>query len=446
MQVTELSNAGLKREFKVVVPAASIAAGVAERLSEIAREAALPGFRPGKVPMPVLQKRFGQAVLGEVLEKTVSASSSQAMQDRGLRPAMQPRVEVTAFAEGADLEYKLAIEVLPDVSPVDLKTLELQRVKIRVEDAEAEKALGRMAEQRGKAKAAPVERASQKGDIVVVDFVGRVDGKEFAGGAASDQRLELGSGQFVPGFEDQLAGHAPGAKTVVKIVFPEAYPNEELKGKPAEFDVTVKQVLAPVAVAVDEEMAKELGFEDLETLRGAVRDQIGREYGELARLRTKRLLLDRLAEAHSFDVPEGMVEIELQAIMSNFERERSMGMEDEGTRGKTPEQVAADFRPIAQRRVRLGLLLSEIGRGNNIQVTQEETNRALVEQARRYPGQERKVIEQFRSNPEMLAQIRGPLFEDKVIDFILEMARTTEVSMSVEEVTKAQAEDDKAAG
>jgi len=197
MQVTELSNAGLKREFKVVVPAASIAAGVAERLSEIAREAALPGFRPGKVPMPVLQKRFGQAVLGEVLEKTVSASSSQAMQDRGLRPAMQPRVEVTAFAEGADLEYKLAIEVLPDVSPVDLKTLELQRVKIRVEDAEAEKALGRMAEQRGKAKAAPVERASQKGDIVVIDFVGRVDDKEFAGGAANDQRLELGSGQFV---------------------------------------------------------------------------------------------------------------------------------------------------------------------------------------------------------------------------------------------------------
>jgi trigger factor len=446
MQVTELSNAGLKREFKVVVPAASIAAGVAERLSEIAREAALPGFRPGKVPMPVLQKRFGQAVLGEVLEKTVSASSSQAMQDRGLRPAMQPRVEVTAFAEGADLEYKLAIEVLPDVSPVDLKTLELQRVKIRVEDAEAEKALGRMAEQRGKAKAEPAARPAQRGDIVVIDFLGKIDGTPFAGGAASDHRLELGSGTFIPGFEDQLIGQGAGAQLVVAVPFPETYPNADLRGKPAEFDVTVKQVLAPSTIPVDEAMAKEIGFEDLETLRGAIKDQIAREFAEMARLRTKRQLLDKLAAQHGFEVPGGMVEIELQAIMANVERERSMGMEDDSTRGKSPEELGMEFRPIAERRVRLGLLLSEIGRANNIEVTQEETNRALVEQARRYPGQERKVIEQFRANPEMLAQIRGPLFEDKVIDFILEMARTTEVSMSVEEVTKAQAEDDKAAG
>jgi trigger factor len=230
---------------------------------------------------------------------------------------------------------------------------------------------------------------------------------------------------------------------VVKVTFPEAYPNGDLKGKAAEFDVTVKQVLAPATIPVDEEMAKEMGFEDLETLRGAIRDQIAREFAEMARLRTKRQLLDKLAAAHSFDVPQSMVEIELQAIMANLERERSMGMEDESTRGKSPEELGAEFRPIAERRVRLGLLLSEIGRGNNIEVSQDETNRALVEQARRFPGQERKVIEQFRSNPEMLAQIRGPLFEDKVIDFIMEMANTTETSMTVEELQKAQAEDDK---
>jgi trigger factor len=339
MQVTELSNAGLKREFKVVVPAATIAQGIAARLAEIAKDAALPGFRPGKVPLPVLQKRFGPAVMGEVLEQTVSNSSSQALQDRGLKPAMQPRVEVTAFGEGADLEYKLAIEVLPEIVPVDLKTLELERVKVQVGDAETGKALERLAEQRGKSKAEPVERAAQKGDIVVIDFTGRVGGKEFAGGAATDHRLELGSNQFVPGFEDQLVGIAPGAKKTVAITFPDAYPNEELKGQAAEFDVTAKQVLAPASIPVDEAMAKDLGFEDLETLRKAVSDQIGREYAELARLRTKRQLLDKLAAAHSFAVPESMVDVELQAIMSNLERERSMGMEDEGTKGKAAEAL-----------------------------------------------------------------------------------------------------------
>ncbi|MFO0294000.1 MAG: trigger factor [Rhodospirillales bacterium] len=445
MQVTELTNAGLKREFEVVVPAATIADSVAARLAEIGKDAALPGFRPGKVPLAVLRKRFGQAVMGEVLERTVSDASAQALQDRGLRPAMQPQVQVTSFGEDADLVYKIAFEVLPDVAPGDLKSLELRKVKIQVVDGDIDKALARMAEQRGKAKAEPADRPAQRGDIVVIDFLGKIDGTPFAGGAASDHRLELGSGTFIPGFEDQLIGQGAGAQLVVAVPFPETYPNADLRGKPAEFDVTVKQVLAPSTIPVDEAMAKEIGFEDLETLRGAIKDQIAREFAEMARLRTKRQLLDKLAAQHGFEVPGGMVEIELQAIMANVERERSMGMEDDSTRGKSPEELGTEFRPIAERRVRLGLLLSEIGRANNIEVTQEETNRALVEQARRYPGQERKVIEQFRANPEMLAQIRGPLFEDKVIDFIMEMANTTEVAMTVEELQQAQAEDDKPA-
>lgn len=446
MQVTELSTAGLKREFKVVVPAATIAQGIAARLAEIGREASLPGFRPGKVPLPVLQKRFGSAIMGEVLERTVSSSSQQALEDRGLKPAMQPRVEVTAFAEGADLEFNLAIEVLPEITPVDLKTLELKRVKVQVGDGDVDTALGRLGAQRGKSKAAAVDRAAASGDILLIDFTGRIDGKEFAGGAAADHRLELGSNQFVAGFEDQLVGAKAGEARTVKIEFPATYPNEELKGKPAEFAVTVKQVLAPADVPLDEALAKELGFEDLETLRKAVGDQVGREYNELARLRTKRELLDKLAEAHSFEVPGGMVDVELQAIVANLERERSMGLEDETTRGKDEEGIKAEFRPIAERRVRLGLLLSEIGRVNNIQVTQDETNRALVEHARRFPGQERKVVEQFRANPELLAQIRGPLFEEKVIDFIMELANTSEAQMTIDELTKAQADDDKRAG
>jgi trigger factor len=446
MQVTELSSTGLKREFEVVVPAATIAQGISARLAEIGRQAALPGFRPGKVPMEVLRKRFGASIMGEVLEQTVSSVSSQALQDRGLRPALQPQVQVTSFAEDADLVYKLACEILPEVVPVDLKTLDLQKVKVQVVDADVEKALGAMAERRGKAKAEPAGRPAQTGDILVIDFVGKVDGTAFPGGAADDHRLELGSGQFIPGFEDQLVGQEAGAKTVVRVTFPDAYPNAELKGKPAEFDVSVKQVLAPVAVPADETLAKDLGFEDLETLRGAVRNQIAGEFSQLARLRTKRQLLDRLAAAHSFDVPQGMVDIELQAIMANLERERSMGMEDDSTRGKSPEELSAEFRPIAERRVRLGLLLSEIGRANNIEVTQEEVNRAIVDQARRFPGQERKIVEQFRSSPEMVAQIRGPIFEDKVVDFVIEMANAAELSMTIEELQKAQAEDDRQGG
>lgn len=446
MQVTEISNAGLKREFKVVVPAATIAQGVQARLAEVGRDATLPGFRPGKVPLPVLQKRFGPAIMGEVLERTVSSSSQQALDDRGLKPAMQPQVEVTAFAEGADLEFKLAIEILPEITPIDLKTLELTRVKVQVGEADIDTSLGRLATQRAKSKAEPVARGAAKGDIVVIDFTGRVDGKEFAGGAAKDHRLELGSNQFVAGFEDQLVGAVAGEERLVKIDFPATYPNDELKGKPAEFAVSIKQVLTPPVLSIDEALAKEIGFDDLESLRKAVGDQVGREYTELARLRTKRQLLDKLAEAHSFAVPEGMVDVELQAILNNLDRERAMGLEDDSTRGKSADMVKAEFRPIAERRVRLGLLLSEIGRANNIQVTQEETNRALVEHARRFPGQERKVVEQFRANPELMAQIRGPLFEDKVIDFIMELARTTEASMTIDELTKAQAADDKAAG
>jgi trigger factor len=442
MQVTELSQSGLKREFKVVVNAADIAEKVAGRLAELGREASLPGFRPGKVPLPVLRKRFGNAVLGEVLQQAVSDSSTQALAERGMRPAMQPRVEVTSFAEGTDLEYKLAFEMLPDVKPMDFKTLELERVKVQIDDDEIEKALARLAEQRAKSKAAAAGRPAQKGDIVVIDFTGRVDGKEFAGGAAKEFRLELGSAQFVPGFEDQLVGATAGDKRNVEITFPADYGNDDLKGKQAVFDVVVGQVLAPSHGPIDEAVAKEMGFDDLASLRKAVSDQIGREYGELARLRTKRQLLDKLAAAHDFAVPEGMTDLELDTITANLEREREAGLEDESTKGKSVEAIKAEFRPIAERRVRLGLLLSEVGRANNIQVSQEETNRALVEHARRYPGQERKVVDHFRNNPEALAQLRGPLFEEKVIDFIMEMAKTSEVSMSVEALKKAQSEDE----
>jgi len=435
MQVTELSQTGLKREFKVVVSAADIAAKVANRLSELGREAKLPGFRPGKVPLPVLKRHYGQAVMGEVLERAVTDSSQQALTERGLRPALQPSVEVTAFAEGADLEYKLAVELLPDVVPTDLRALELDRFKVEVEEAEVQKALERVARQ-PEAAERKVDRPAAKGDIVIIDFGGKLDGEPFEGGAATDHKLEIGSGRFVPGFEDQLIGAKTGDQRVVDVTFPAAYGNEKLAGRNAQFDVAVKDVRERVALPIDEALAKMLGFEDLASLRKAVTDQLAREFGELARLKTKRELLDKLAAAHDFPVPQGMIDLELDAIARNLERERQGGLEDESTRGKSIEEVKAEFRPIAERRVRLGLVLSEIGRLNNLQVGQEEINRAIVEQARRYPGQERKVVEFYRNTPEALAQLRGPLFEEKVVDFIIELAKTADKTVSVAELTR----------
>ena len=439
MQVTEVSQTGLKREFKVVVSASDIAQKVASRLSEIGREAKIPGFRPGKIPLPVLKRHYGQAVMGEVLERAVNDSSQQALVERGLRPALQPSVEVTAFAEGTDLEYKLAVELLPEIVPTDLRALELSRYKLEVEEAEVEKALARLARQ-SEAAEKTVARAAQKGDLVIIDFGGKLDGEPFEGGAATDHKLELGGGRFVPGFEEQLAGVVAGEKRTIDVTFPADYGNEKLKGRTAQFDVTVKQVRERIDLPVDEALAKTLGFEDLATLRKAVGDQLGREYGELAKLRTKRELLDKLATAHDFAVPQGMIDLELDSIVRNVERERQTGAEDESTRGKSVDEIKAEFRPIAERRVRLGLVLSEIGRLNNLQVGQEEINRAIVEQARRYPGQERKVVEFYRNTPEALAQLRGPLFEDKVVDFIIEMAKTQDRTLTIAELTAPAAE------
>jgi trigger factor len=312
----------------------------------------------------------------------------------------------------------------------------LDRYKVEVEEAEVEKALERLARQ-PEAAERKADRAAAKGDLVIIDFGGKLDGEPFEGGAATDHKLELGSGRFVPGFEDQLVGAKAGDQRVVDVTFPEKYGNEKLAGRRAQFDVTIKDVRERVALPIDEALAKTLGFEDLASLRKAVTDQLGREFGELARLKTKRELLDKLAAAHDFPVPQGMIELELDGIARNLERERQAGLDDESTRGKSIEEVKTEFRPIAERRVRLGLVLSEVGRLNNIQVGQEEINRAIVEQARRYPGQERKVVEFYRNTPEALAQLRGPLFEEKVVDFIVELAKTSDKTVSVAELTKA---------
>lgn len=436
MQVTEISNDGLKREFKVTIQSNDIQSKVDLRLEELGRTMKLPGFRPGKVPMPVLRKRFGASVMGEVLERAVSDSSYQAMGERGLRPAMQPKIEITSFAEGKDLEYKMAVELLPEIKPMDFKELTLERLKVEPGDSEITKAIERLAEAGRQTEKVAEERATQKGDILLIDFVGKVDGKEFAGGAAKDHKLELGSNQFIAGFEDQLVGHKPGTTTDINVTFPKEYGSAELAGKPAVFTVTIKEIHRKLPVTVDEELAKKMGFEDLASLRKAVGEQIGKEFGRATRSRVKRQLLDQLANKHSFTVPQGMVDVEFNQIWQSVEEARKRGDDDPTIKGKSDDELKRDFGGIAERRVRLGLLLSEVGRVNNIQVGEDEVNRTLIEEARRFPGQERKIIEYYRSQPEAMAQLRAPLFEDKVVDFILEMANVTEKSVSPEELMR----------
>ncbi|MGQ0662136.1 MAG: trigger factor [Pseudomonadota bacterium] len=439
MQVTETRNEGLRREFKVVVSADDISTKFDHRLQELGRSVRLPGFRPGKVPMPILKKRFGSSVMGEVLERAVTDSSSQAMSERGLKPALAPKVDITSFAEGADLEYTLAVELLPDIKPMNFADLELERLKVDVSDDEVQKTLERLAADHKQSRKIAAPRPAAKGDILVIDFVGAIDGQEFPGGAGKDHRLELGSGEFVAGFEDQLVGLGVGDKKDIKVTFPTAYVNPALAGKDAVFAIEVKEIHEAVSMALDDGLATAMGVDDLETLKKAVRERTAHDYARLSRARLKRQLLDRLAEKHGFAVPQGMVDLEFAAIWRNLEEERKRG-DDPSLAGKSEDDIKDEFRAIAERRVRLGLLLSEVGRLNNIQVSQEEINRALVAEARRFPGQEKKVVEFYRNNPDALAQLRAPLFEDKVVDFILELAKVGERSVGVAELTR-EAED-----
>jgi trigger factor len=444
MQITETSADGLKREYKVVVAASDIAEKVDARLSELGRSVRLPGFRPGKVPMSMLKKRFGPHVMGEVLEQAVEDSSAQAMRERGLRPALQPKIEIVSFAEGADLEYKMNLEVLPEIAPAPLGEMEIERLKPEIPDTEVDRQLERIAE--NNRKTSTVDRPAEQGDAVVIDFVGRVDGKEFSGGKGENHTLRLGSNQFIAGFEDQLVGAKPGEKRTVNVTFPSEYGNDELAGKAAEFDVEVKEVRAFEPGGIDEDLAQRIGFDSLDELKKTVRDQLERDFNQVARQKLKRRVLDALAARHDFEVPPGMVDLEFDTIWKQLEEEKKRNPEATAEdAGKSEEELKAEYRKIAERRVRLGLLLSEIGRQNNIQVGNEAVNRAMAMEARRFPGQERQVVEFYRNNPDALANLRAPIYEDKVIDFIVEMAKVTEKPVPPEELLKPDSEEDKAA-
>jgi trigger factor len=449
MQVTETSSEGLKHEFRVVVPASDLEAKLNDRLAQLKDRVRLNGFRPGKVPVAHLKKVYGRSVMAEAIEELVRDTNTKIVSDNGFKLALEPKVSLpedkgeieNIIAGQADLSYSVALEVVPHIELADFSGIALEKLVAEVGEAEIADALGKIAEQNKPYTPKDEGAKAETGDRVMINFTGSMDGKPFEGGSGEDVGVNLGSGTFIPGFEDQLIGIAAGETRTVNVTFPENYMAEQLAGKAASFEVTAKSVDAPGTLTIDDEFAKTLGLESLDKLREAVKDRLEREYAGASRMKLKRALLDKLDELHKFEVPPSMVEEEFNGVWTtvlNDLKSQNRSFSDEGT---DEEKAKAEYRVIADRRVRLGLVLAEIGDKNNIKVTEEEITRAIVERARQFPGREKELWDYFRTNPNALASLRAPIFEEKVVDFILELAKPTEKKISREELLREDEEE-----
>jgi len=442
MQVTETLSEGLKREFKVVVSAAELDAKVNLRLDELKSRIQIRGFRPGKVPVAHLKRIYGRSTMAEVIDATVREANNQIVSERGFKLAADPKVMLPTEQEAieklisgkSDLDFKMAVEIVPPIELTDFKTIRLTKLTSEVTDAEIDEAVARITEQNKPYSAKPEGGKAAKDDRVVISFAGTIDGKPFEGGSADNSVVLIGSNAFVPGFEDQLIGIGVGETRTLKVKFPDHYPKADLAGKNAEFVVTAKSVETPSAVIIPDELAKSLGLESLAKLREAVKDRIAREHAAMSRQKVKRALLDALDERHKFEPPPSLVEEEFdrvwKSVLSEMENQKK-SFADENT---TEEKARAEYRAIAERRVRLGLVLAEIGEKNKITVADDELNRAVTERVRQFPGQERQIYEYFRKNPQGVAALRAPIYEEKVVDFLLELANVTEKKVPREEL------------
>jgi trigger factor len=449
MQVTETLADGLKRGYTVVVPAADIQTRQTARLTELGKTLRLPGFRPGKVPLPVVRLRYGSAVTAEVMEESVNEATKQVLSERGLRPAMQPKIDVVTpdlvAAPGksatGDLEFKVELELLPDIVIPDFASIVLTRLRAEVPPETIDRVLADVAQRNRTLEPVTELRGAAKGEVLKVDYVGSVDGATFPGGTATDADLEVAGSGFIPGFTEQLEGMQPGETRTIDVTFPETYGTAALAGKAAKFEITAKALLLSVVPPVDDALASKLGLENLDALRQAVADQLRRDYDQTARLRLKRELLDTLSARVDFLIPEGMVNAEFNQIWEQLEEGRKAGTLDADDTGKDEATLRAEYRAIAERRVRLGLLLSEVGRANGISVAPEEMARAMRQQAARYPGMEAQMLEMFKTNERFADALHGPLFEDKVVDYILELASVAERSVTPDELARELAQD-----
>ena len=450
MQLTQTHSEGLKRQFQVKVSAADLATRVAAEIETLKTKVRINGFRPGKVPTAHLKRLYGKSVLADVVQNTVSEANRRIVEENALKLAMEPQIDfpedkelIDRMFEGKeDLAFGVNLEVLPKIEIQDHSDIEVVREVVRIEDKEVDSALERMGSQnrafndKGKKKA-------EDGDKLTIDFVGTIEGVAFDGGSSTDVDLVLGSGSFIPGFEEQLVGAKAGDEKTITVTFPEGYQAAHLAGKPAEFAVTVKAVAAPGDVVIDDELAKKFGMESLDALKDAIRKSLAQELSEFARSKTKRQLLDALDKKYAFDLPPTLVEQEFTTVWTQVKQDieaRKTSFEAEGT---SEEAARADYQRIAERRVRLGLVLAEIGDKSEIKITDDEVTQALVARARQFPGQEKQVWDFYRNNPQAMAEIRAPIFEDKVIDTIIATVKVTEKDVTREELMKDD-EDDKA--
>ncbi|OYW04139.1 MAG: trigger factor [Acidiphilium sp. 37-64-53] len=432
MQVTETLTDGLKRNFTVVIPGSDLSEKRDKRLAELSKTMQMPGFRPGKVPLSMVRKRFGEAVAAEVLEASVNDATDKMMAERSLRPAVSPKVEVVNAGTEADLEFKIEMEVLPDVTLPDLKSLTLTRPVAPVTDAEVDEAIAKFADQR--ATLVPVEevRPAVSGDVVTVDFLGKLEGTPFDGGAAQDSDVEIGGSGFIPGFAEQIEGMSVGEEKVINVTFPTEYHAANLAGKDVTFDITVKALKQKTPVVIDDAFAETNGFETLEEFRKFFKDRLEQQRSGASRMKVKRALLDELAKQADFAAPETLVEAEFAEIWRQVEAERAGGRLDAEDAAKDEETLRAEYRAIADRRVRLGLLVAEIGRSTNVQVTEQDLRRAMINEMQQFPGQEKMIIDFYQKNPRAMDRLRGPIFEDKVVDHALELATVTDQEVTTE--------------
>ncbi|MEE8659521.1 Trigger factor [Acetobacteraceae bacterium EV16G] len=434
MQVTQTQSEGLKREFKVTVPASDLQERRAARLQELARTVNIPGFRPGKVPASVVKQRFGQSVEGEVLDKTINECVSELMKTHDLRPASQPKVDVGQLDDASDLEFTLNLEVLPAITIPETSDITLTRMTAKPAQDGIDKALEELAKRNRSFENIEEARPAKEGDVLNVNFVGKIDGTPFDGGTANDVNVEIGGAGFIPGFAEQIEGMSAGEEKTINVTFPADYQAKELAGKEAQFEIKANSLKKPVDPAIDDELAKKMGFESLEKLRELISSQAENEYSQLTRLRIKRELLDKLAERTDFEAPESMIEAEFGQIWQRIEQDRQNGSLDEEDASKSEDDLRSDYRKIAERRVKLGLLLAEIGREKEISVSREELMGAVQQEAMRYPGQEQAVFEFFGKNPQAVEGLRGPILENKVVDYLIELAQVTDKEVTPEEL------------
>ena len=429
-----MTKSKLSHSLKVIIPAKALADKMGARLAEVQKDAKVPGFRPGQVPMNLIKSKYEAAVKAEVLDALVQEYVEQEFKKENIKPALRPKVELDKYEDGKDITVKIEVESLPAIQVKDLKSISVDRMKATAGDQEIADALNRLAESKKTTEPSAEKRATKTGDVIVIDFTGSIDGKEFKGGNGKDYYLALGSNTFIPGFEDQLTGKKVGETVDVNVTFPANYHAKELAGKKALFKTIIKELRQFKLPEINDAFAKQFGMDTLAKLKEMIKTELDKEYTNVARTHAKRSLLDALAAEYDFEVPVGMVDLEFNSIMAQYEQAKKNNQLDEDEKAKSEADIKKEYHDIAERRVRLGLLLAEVANLNKLTLSQEDLTNAVMAEARRYPGQEKMVFEYYQKNPQALDSLKAPLFEEKVVDFILGQAKINEKEVSVKEL------------